>query len=140
MSVGEGYTGRDEAALSTGKGDPLRPSGSARFAMQHLIWCNLHGGGDRMTRREFIAPLGSFANWSQLGNAEQLTKIPMVRFLGSGTPSTYSQWVNAFLQRLRELDRVEGRNIAIEYRWAEGSKERYTEIAAEFVRIKVDVI
>jgi putative ABC transport system substrate-binding protein len=93
-----------------------------------------------MRRREFIARLGGFAAWSQSGNAQQLAKIPMVGFLGSGTRSTYSQWVTAFLQRLRELDRVEGRNITIEYRWAEGRKERYTEIAAEFVRTKVDVI
>src|SRR5262249_55941151 len=138
MSVGEGYTGRDEAALSTGKGDPLRPSGSARFAMQHLIWCNLHGGGDRMTRREFIAPLGSFANWSQLGNAQQLTKIPMVRFLGSGTPSTYSQWVNAFLQRLRELVRVDGRDLANESVWAEGSMESWAEKSEVSLRCRVD--
>ena len=93
-----------------------------------------------MRRREFIALLGGFAAWPQLGNAQELAKLPLVGFLGSGTPSTYSQWVTAFLQRLRELDRVEGRNIVIEYRWAEGRKERYTEIAADFVRIKVDVI
>ena len=93
-----------------------------------------------MRRREFIALVGGFAAWPQFGKAQQLAKIPMVGFLGSGTPSTYSQWVTAFLQRLREHDRVEGRNIAIEYRWAEGRKERYAEIAAEFVRIKVDVI
>src|SRR5262249_23118692 len=49
-------------------------------------------------------------------------------------------WVSAFVQRLRELGWVEGRNVAIEYRWAEGRNERYTEIATEFVRLKVDLI
>jgi len=49
-------------------------------------------------------------------------------------------WVAFFVQRLRELGWLEGRDVAIEYRWAEGRSERYTEIAAEFVRLKVDVI
>jgi putative tryptophan/tyrosine transport system substrate-binding protein len=51
-----------------------------------------------------------------------------------------SQWVAAFVQRLRELGWIEGRTVAIEYRWAEGRSERFAEIAAEFVRLKVDVI
>ena len=50
------------------------------------------------------------------------------------------QWIATFGQRLRELGWIEGRGIAIEYRWAEGRSERYAEIAAEFVRLKVDVI
>jgi putative ABC transport system substrate-binding protein len=60
--------------------------------------------------------------------------------MGAGTPSGWNQWTAAFLQRLRELGWMEGRNVAIEYRWAEGSTERYIEIANEFVRLKVDVI
>ena len=60
--------------------------------------------------------------------------------LGSSTPSAASQWVAAFLRRLHELNWIENRNVAIEYRWAEGRSERYAEIAAEFVRLKVDVI
>jgi putative ABC transport system substrate-binding protein len=51
-----------------------------------------------------------------------------------------SQWVAAFVQRLRELGWIEGRTVAIEYRWADGRGERFAEIAAEFVRRKVDVI
>ena len=50
-----------------------------------------------------------------------------------------SQWVAAFVQRLRELGWIDGRTIAIEYRWAEGRLERFAQIAAEFVRLKVDV-
>src|SRR5262249_43964043 len=51
-----------------------------------------------------------------------------------------SKWADSFVQRLRELGWVEGRNVAIEYRWAEGRSERYAEIAAEFVQRNVDVI
>jgi len=60
--------------------------------------------------------------------------------LGSATPATQGQWVAAFVQRLRELGWIEGRTIAIEYRWAEGRTERAAEIAAELVQRKVDVI
>jgi putative ABC transport system substrate-binding protein len=60
--------------------------------------------------------------------------------LGAGTPSAWSHLVAAFAQRLHELGWSEGRTIAIEYRWAEGRSERMSEIAAEFVRLKVDVI
>jgi putative ABC transport system substrate-binding protein len=61
-------------------------------------------------------------------------------FLGSGTPSAQGQWNAAFFQRLRELRWIDGRNIAIEVRWSEGRDERYSEIASQFVRLKVDVI
>ena len=67
-------------------------------------------------------------------------KLPTIGFLGAATPSAWSQWTAAFVQRLRELGWIEGRTVAIEYRWAEGRSERFAEIAAEFVRLKVDVI
>jgi putative ABC transport system substrate-binding protein len=60
--------------------------------------------------------------------------------LGSTTLSAESQRTAAFVQRLRELGWIEGRTVAIEVRWAEGRSERFAEIAAEFVRVKVDVI
>jgi len=60
--------------------------------------------------------------------------------LGAATRSARSQWVEAFVQRLHELGWIEGRNVAIEYRWGDGRSERFAEIAAEFVRRKVDVI
>ena len=62
------------------------------------------------------------------------------RVLGLGNAAAQSAWVAAFVQRLRELGWIEGRTVAIEYRWAEGRDERSAEIAAEFVRLKVDVI
>jgi putative tryptophan/tyrosine transport system substrate-binding protein len=82
---------------------------------------------------------GAAAAWPLAARGQE-TKLPTIGFIGAGTPSTYSQWVAAFVQRLRKLGRIEGGNLAIEYRWGEGRSERYPEIAAEFVRLKVDVI
>jgi putative tryptophan/tyrosine transport system substrate-binding protein len=70
----------------------------------------------------------------------QTRKPPTIGYLGGGGPASQRAWVDAFVQRLRELGWIEGRTIAIEYRWGEGRPERYAEIAAEFVRLKVDVI
>ena len=66
--------------------------------------------------------------------------MPMIGFLGANTPAVQSQWTAAFVQRLRELGWIEGRTVAIEYRWGEGRTEGFTEFMAEFVRLKVDVI
>jgi len=65
--------------------------------------------------------------------------LPTIGFLGADA-SAFSAWSTAFVAHLRELGWVENRNVAIEYRWSEGRTERYAEIAAEFVRLKVDVI
>ena len=93
-----------------------------------------------MRRREFIkAAAGLATTWPIGVRAQQTNKLPTVGFMGAGT-LIYSEWVNAFLERLREHGWTEGRTVAIEYRWAEGSYERAAEIAAEFVRMKVDVI
>jgi len=72
-------------------------------------------------------------------SAQQTGKLPTIGFLGASA-SGFAPWAAAFVARLRELGWVEGRTIAIEYRWSEGRPERYAEIAAEFVRLKVDVI
>jgi putative ABC transport system substrate-binding protein len=93
-----------------------------------------------MRRRQFISLLGGAATWPLTARAQQAGKLPTIGLLGSGTPSTQSQRVAVFVQRLRDLGWVEGRNVAIEYRWAEGRRERADEIAAEFARLKVDVI
>jgi len=91
-------------------------------------------------RREFITLLGGAAGWPLAAHAQQPRKLPTIGFLVAGTPSTYGLWFAALVERLRELGWIEGRNVAIEYRWAEGRNERYEEIAAEFARLKVDVI
>jgi putative ABC transport system substrate-binding protein len=93
-----------------------------------------------MKRRSFIALLGGAAAWPLPARAQQAPKLPTIGFLGVNTPAARSQLTNAFVQRLRDLGWVEGRTVIIEYRWGEGRAERYAEIAAEFVRLKVDVI
>jgi putative ABC transport system substrate-binding protein len=86
-----------------------------------------------MRRRTFITLLGGAAVvWPLAARAQQAGKLLTIGFMGA-TPSVESQRVAAFVQRLRELGWVDGRNLAIEYRWAEGRPERVSEIAAEFV-------
>jgi putative ABC transport system substrate-binding protein len=91
------------------------------------------------SRRNFITLLGGATVWPIAARA-QPAKLPTIGLLGTTTPSTWSPWVAALVQRLRELGWIEGRTVAIEYRWAEGRNERYTEIAEEFVRRNVDII
>ena len=93
-----------------------------------------------LRRREFIAGLGGAAVWPVAGSVQRAGKLPTIGFLGGSTAAAQSQWTSAFVQRLRELGWTDGRNVAIEYRWGEGRNERYAEIAAEFVRLKVNVI
>jgi putative ABC transport system substrate-binding protein len=94
-----------------------------------------------MRRRYFIALFGgAAAAWPLAAHAQPPGKLPTIGFLGQSTLSAESQRVTAFVRRLRELGWAEGRTIAIDYRWAEGRGERYADIAAEFVGLKVDVI
>ena len=93
-----------------------------------------------MKRREFITLLGGAAAWPIAARGQQAEKVPTIGFLGTTTASAWGPWTAAFVQRLRELGWMEGRNLAIEYRWADGRTGRFAEIAAEFVRLKVDVI
>jgi putative tryptophan/tyrosine transport system substrate-binding protein len=93
-----------------------------------------------MKRRAVITLLGGAAAWPVAGLAQQAGKLPTLGIIGSGTPATRSHWYAAFVQRLRELGWIDGRTVAIEYRWAEGRDERFAEIAAEFLQRKVDVI
>src|SRR5215831_12405598 len=96
--------------------------------------------GDRMKRREFITLLGgAAAGWPLAARAQQ-AKVATIGLLGTSSAAAQSQWTAAFVQRMRDLGWVDGRNLTIEYRWAEGRSERFAEFAAEFVRLKVDVI
>src|SRR3954471_9108570 len=94
-----------------------------------------------MRRRDFIALLGSGAiAWPLAARAQQPGKLPMIGFLSPATPESHGPWVAAFVQRLRELGLGEGRTIAIDVRYADNRNERFGEIAAEFVQLKVDTI
>jgi putative tryptophan/tyrosine transport system substrate-binding protein len=90
-------------------------------------------------RREFITLLGGAAAWPLATRAQQ-ARLRTIGFLGAAGPAVATHWLAAFVQRLHELGWSEGRNVAFEVRWAEGRRERAEEIAAEFVRRKVDVI
>jgi putative tryptophan/tyrosine transport system substrate-binding protein len=72
--------------------------------------------------------------------AQQPTKVPRIGFLAGATPAAYSARIEAFRQGLRALGYVEGKNIVIEWRYAEGETERLPHLAAELVRLNVDVI
>jgi ABC transporter substrate binding protein len=93
-----------------------------------------------MKRREFITLLGGAAAWPLAARAQQSAKLPTIGFLGANNATFERASTDAFVQRLRELGWIENRTVAIEYRWAEGRDERFAEIAAEFIRLKVDVI
>jgi putative tryptophan/tyrosine transport system substrate-binding protein len=88
-----------------------------------------------MRRREFITLLGgAAATWPLAARAQQQAKLPVMGFLGPTSLSAWSNYVSALIQRLGELGWIDGRTATIEYRWADGREERYSEIAAEFVR------
>jgi putative tryptophan/tyrosine transport system substrate-binding protein len=93
-----------------------------------------------MRRREFLTLLGGAAAVWPLAARAQQAKAAIIGLLGTGTAAAQSQWTAAFVQRMRELGWVEGRNLAIEYRWAEGRTERLAELANDLVRLKVDVV
>jgi putative tryptophan/tyrosine transport system substrate-binding protein len=93
-----------------------------------------------MRRRKFIMLVGGAVAWPLGAGAQPSDKLRTIGFLGATTPLAEGQWLTAFVQRLRQLGWMEGRNLSIEVRWAEGGSERYAEIAAEFVRLKVDLI
>jgi putative ABC transport system substrate-binding protein len=92
------------------------------------------------TRREFITLLGGAgAAWPLAGRAQQ-ARLPTIGFLGANNATFERASTDAFVERLRDLGWIENRTVAIDYRWAEGRNERFTEISAEFVRLGVDVI
>jgi len=117
--------------------DPKRTSRSQGASLQARGAVLARGG---MRRRDFITLIGgATATWPVMALAQQTGKLPTIGFLGASA-SGFAPWAAAFVARLRELGWIEGRTVAIEYRWSEGRPERYAEIAAEFVRLKVDVI
>jgi putative tryptophan/tyrosine transport system substrate-binding protein len=93
-----------------------------------------------MQRREFLSlASGTIACWPLAAQAQQAGKLPTIGFLGADA-TAFAPWTAAFVARLGELGWIEGKTVAIEYRWSQGRSERYTEIATEFVSRKVDVI
>jgi putative tryptophan/tyrosine transport system substrate-binding protein len=91
-----------------------------------------------MRRREFITLVGSAVAWPLGAHAQQ--KIPRIGFMGNSTAALETNLVDAFREGLRELGYEEGRNIAIEYRWADGNYDRFPTLAEELIGAKVDAI
>jgi len=91
-----------------------------------------------MKRRDFIILLGGATAWPLVARAQG--RIPRVGFMGNSTAALEVNLVDSFREGLRELGYEEGRNIAIEYRWADGRYERFAALVAELIAAKVDVI
>jgi putative ABC transport system substrate-binding protein len=93
-----------------------------------------------MRRRDFIVALSSAAAMPMAARGQQAVKRATIGLLGSGTAAAQSEWTAALLKRLRELGWIEGDNVTMEYRWAEGRTERLPALADELVRLRVDVL
>ncbi len=92
-----------------------------------------------MTRWEFITLLGTVTVWPVAAHAQQ-TLMPVIGFLGSESPALFASHLRMFRQGLSETGYVEGQNVSVEYRWAEGQNDRLPALAAELVRRQVNVI
>jgi putative tryptophan/tyrosine transport system substrate-binding protein len=95
---------------------------------------------DQLKRRDIITLLGGAVVWPMAARAQQAGKLPTIGFFSPRSAAAASSSVAALVKRLGELGWIEGRTVAIQYRWADGRDEQLAAIAGEFARLKVDVI
>src|SRR6516165_620768 len=101
-----------------------------------VVWPGLEGP---MRRRDFISLIGGAATWPFAARAQQAA-MPVIGFLSGASADTYQPFVTAFKESLKQADYVEGRNVAIEYRWAEGQFDRLPKLAADLVDYRPTVL
>src|SRR5262249_14852049 len=106
----------------------------------HLRWGNETMHFHQWKRRDLVTLVGGAVSWPLAAHAQQPAKLRTIGLLAPGTVSSHGPWFAELVRRLHELGWIENRNIAFEYRWGDGRSERYDDIAAELVRLKVDVI
>jgi putative tryptophan/tyrosine transport system substrate-binding protein len=94
---------------------------------------------DQLNRRSFIAFLGGALAWSDDVRSQE-PRLPVIGFLNPGSPDRFAPLLDAFRQGLNDGGYVEGRNVAIEYRWANGQLARLPELAADLARRRVSLI
>src|SRR6516165_3481803 len=105
-----------------------------------MLGCVARPEGRRMRRREFIAlSMGAAVNWPFVARAQQ-PAFPVIGFLSGASFEAMHDYVSVFKQSLAEAGFVEGRNVAIEYRWADGQNDRLPELAVDLVHREVAVI
>jgi putative tryptophan/tyrosine transport system substrate-binding protein len=94
-----------------------------------------------MRRREFLRWLsGAAGAWPFATHAQQPGRIPTIGFFGPASAESWAPWTKAFVDRLAELGWIDGRTVNVVFRWANGHGDRFNEIAAELVKLKVDLI
>ena len=118
----------------SGSPTPLPPYASKHYELDPIPFRRL-----AMERREFVFLIGGSAAWPLVARAQQTVK-PVIGFLSISSPGAHAPFVAAFNLGLKELGFIEGQNLAIEYRWAEGQFDRLAALAADLIRRKVDVI
>jgi putative ABC transport system substrate-binding protein len=107
--------------------------------MRELDWDLIRAGMSYGASEPDLFRRGA-ASWPLAARAQQAARLPTVGYLGTAAASAWAPWTAAFVQRLHELGWIDGRTVAIQYRWADGRAERWAEFAAELARLKVDVI
>ena len=111
--------------IPTSADDPRRTFEPWTYSENCLDCPRRIGTETAIRRREFIALVGGVATWPLCAHAQ--TKMPIIGFLGPASAAAMSTWTDAFVQRLRELGWIEGRTVALEYRWADGRSDRLAE-------------